>query len=792
MFLGCLIAGRLGLLAPFTVANVSPVWILSGVSLSALLLAGPRIWSAIACAALVVNIVSPIPPVAAMAMATANTAGPLVAVLALRRIRGFRTTMSRVDDMLALIFIAGPLSAAVSATIGVTALYLTQVEPWSNYALAWSVWWVGDINGVLLIAPLVLTSRTRWVVLPRDLPQLFALVAGTVAVSWVIFGLAPIPDVQLDMFAFGTLPLVVWGAARFAVPGAALVVLIIGVIALAVTSAGLGPFVRYGATQNIFMLQAFIAMLSACGVLMGALFVQRSSRIRSQGRRAGTKRGERSYRQMVEASHDGIWKLDAQLRTVFVNTRMAAMLGRTVQEMHGRPLSEFLADPACAEERANLAAPVGEVPDRRRVTYRRGDGSAISANVSSMPARGTDDNLGGTLTLVSDISDQTRAEQDKHVALERVDLLSKAVEQTTDSVVISDVNGCIEDVNPAFEQTTGFQRGDALGHRQQFLESDEQNAALNQQIWDRLREGTAYRGTQIHHKKSGVQYWANQTITPIKNAAGRITHFVTVLKDVTDARRYHEQEVRLGLARAVQERFHPRTPARLGFEIAGVSYAADATGGDYYDFIDGPGRDIYVAVGDVSGHGFDAALIMAMTRAYLRAFATLGMDVGEVLRRVNSALREDLEPNRFVTMLLVHLRGDGHLTYSSAGHIPGLLLNAEGEVDKLIESTGVPLALFAGAEFETRHEEMGPGQVLVLVTDGVTERRDRAGDEFCTAGIVRYVSTHTQEPAPALATGVCDAAQRFGHDSLPDDITAVVVRMAADNRMPRLGEKAAH
>ena len=79
---------------------------------------------------------------------------------------------------------------------------------------------------------------------------------------------------------------------------------------------------------------------------------------------------------------------------------------------------------------------------------------------------------------------------------------------------------------------------------------------------------------------------------------------------------------------------------------------------------------------------------------------------------------------------------------------------------------------------------MGPGQVLVLVTDGVTESRDRAGDEFCSAGIVRYVSTHTQDQAPALATGVCDAALRFGHDSLPDDITAVVVRMAAHNRMP--------
>jgi hypothetical protein len=87
------------------------------------------------------------------------------------------------------------------------------------------------------------------------------------------------------------------------------------------------------------------------------------------------------------------------------------------------------------------------------------------------------------------------------------------------------------------------------------------------EMWNRLLAGESYRGTLVNRKKTGELYWANQTITPITHRTGHITHFVTVLKDVTQARKYHEQEVRLRLARAVQQRFNSMPPNLSGFDI---------------------------------------------------------------------------------------------------------------------------------------------------------------------------------------------------------------------------------
>lgn len=241
------------------------------------------------------------------------------------------------------------------------------------------------------------------------------------------------------------------------------------------------------------------------------------------------------------------------------------------------------------------------------------------------------------------------------------------------------------------------------------------------------------------HIESGARRFL---VTPITDARGIITHFVSVVKDVSDIRKYHEQEVQLELARAVQQRLNPPAPRLPGFDIAAASHPSDETGGDYFDFIDAPNGVLYDATGDDSGHGFDAALIMALTRAYMRSFATLGMDVGEVLGRVNRAIVGDLEANRYVTMLVVRLDIEaGAVTYASAGHIPGVLLHELGGIDCTLDSTGMPLGLFADATFATRQCRFGPRQILVLGTDGATETLDAEGAEFGRNGVLQYVRT---------------------------------------------------
>jgi len=190
--------------------------------------------------------------------------------------------------------------------------------------------------------------------------------------------------------------------------------------------------------------------------------------------------------------------------------------------------------------------------------------------------------------MVSDLSEQRRAEDEPQQARNSLVLLSNAMEQTADSVLISDSAGRIQYVNPAFEGTTGYTREDALRSTPLLLKSGQHGTAFYDHMWKTLLRGESYGGTLVNRKKTGELYWANQAITPIRGPEGHITHFVAVLKDVTDVRKDHEQEVQLHLARAVQRRFYPQEPRLPGFDIAAASYPADETGGDYFDFIEAP------------------------------------------------------------------------------------------------------------------------------------------------------------------------------------------------------------
>jgi sigma-B regulation protein RsbU (phosphoserine phosphatase) len=160
-----------------------------------------------------------------------------------------------------------------------------------------------------------------------------------------------------------------------------------------------------------------------------------------------------------------------------------------------------------------------------------------------------------------------------------------------------------------------------------------------------------------------------------------------------------------------------------GFDIYGATFVADVTGGDYYDFIPLPGECLGILVADVSGHGVDSALLMAETRAVLRATAQTFTEPGEILTAVNRVLHADTEEHRFATLLLVSLHAPSRtLTYASAGNPPGYLLDGGGAVKAELSATGLPLGLFPDSRYETRPPlRMEEGDTLVLMTDGVTD-----------------------------------------------------------------------
>lgn len=398
-------------------------------------------------------------------------------------------------------------------------------------------------------------------------------------------------------------------------------------------------------------------------------------------------------------------------------------------------------------------------------------GMWISA--SSCPLRNTDGSVRGGVVVFRDITEHQNAQE----SLER---FARAVEQTADSVLITNKQGVIEYVNPAFEATTGYSREEAIGQTPRILKSGRHNRAFYKNLWSRITSGEPYRGTIINKKKNGELYWSEQTIAPMKDDDGNITNFVSVLKDITELKKNQEQEVQLRIAREVQQRLYPAEVSVPGFDIAGAAYPADQTGGDYFDYIPMADGSLWIAVGDVSGHGIGSALIMAQTRAYLRAFAKVETNPAVLLTRLNQELVVDLHGERFVTLILARL--DPHkrsLVYASAGHVTAYLLGRSGEVDYVMESTGVPLGFIHRHKYNKSEPiKLAPENIAVFLTDGIIEAEAPDESLFGFDRALDFINRHRQATAHQIVERLYQAVRSFSkHQPQEDDITSVICKV---------------
>jgi serine phosphatase RsbU (regulator of sigma subunit) len=252
-------------------------------------------------------------------------------------------------------------------------------------------------------------------------------------------------------------------------------------------------------------------------------------------------------------------------------------------------------------------------------------------------------------------------------------------------------------------------------------------------------------------------------------------------------RRHAEQalratEVKLRMARQIQQKLFPAAaPFLAGYDIAGGSFCAEATGGDYFDYIPMCGGGLGIVVADVSGHGFGPALLMASTRAYLRALAQTHSSVADILTLANQFLSEEMPEDCFVTLLLARLDPPAGLVYSSAGHTTGYILDAAGSVKTLLESTGFPLGIDPEGEFlNSPVLRLEPGELVLIFTDGIVEARAATDEHFGLARALDVVLHHRDRPACEIITELYLAVRDFCRDKSPlDDVTAVVIKVGA-------------
>jgi serine phosphatase RsbU (regulator of sigma subunit)/catechol 2,3-dioxygenase-like lactoylglutathione lyase family enzyme len=232
------------------------------------------------------------------------------------------------------------------------------------------------------------------------------------------------------------------------------------------------------------------------------------------------------------------------------------------------------------------------------------------------------------------------------------------------------------------------------------------------------------------------------------------------------------------IAKQVQARLFPQNlPALRTLDYAGICSQARAVGGEYYDFLNlGRGR-IGLVIGDISGKGIAAALLMANLQASVRSQCAIALDHPEAfLQAVNRLFFDSTTDGAYATLFFAEYDDEARrLRYANCGHLPALLLRRDESVERL-ESTGTVLGLFEAWECAIRERAVEPGDVLALYTDGVTEAFGDADEEFGERRLIDAMKRHRELAPQAMLAAVVNDVRAFAPREQSDDITLIIAR----------------
>jgi serine phosphatase RsbU (regulator of sigma subunit)/uncharacterized glyoxalase superfamily protein PhnB len=243
-----------------------------------------------------------------------------------------------------------------------------------------------------------------------------------------------------------------------------------------------------------------------------------------------------------------------------------------------------------------------------------------------------------------------------------------------------------------------------------------------------------------------------------------------------EAERRTAQE--LEIAKQVQARLFPqKLPGLKTFEYSGLCIQARQVGGDYYDFLDLGGGRLGLVIGDTSGKGIGAALLMANLQANLRSQSAIAWDEPrQFLRSVNQLFYENTTDNAYATLFFAEYEDETRrFRYANCGHYPALLFR-RGAALECLDSTSTVLGLFPEWDCSLEERQLFPGDLLVLYTDGITESFNEAEQEFGEGRLIEILESNRELSCEHLQRLIVDEVQKFSPHEQQDDITLIVAQ----------------
>jgi sigma-B regulation protein RsbU (phosphoserine phosphatase) len=267
-----------------------------------------------------------------------------------------------------------------------------------------------------------------------------------------------------------------------------------------------------------------------------------------------------------------------------------------------------------------------------------------------------------------------------------------------------------------------------------------------------------------------------KVLTTIASVASIKIENDRLLDERLEKRRMEEE---LKVASEIQMRLQPFAPPKIdGWDMTGVSFPCREIGGDYYDFIHRK-RDshLIVAVGDVSGKGTGAALLMSSLHAAVRAQSQTRASISEVMGEINEYIFENSPSNKFLTLFYGELDpATGTLSYSNGGHNAPIFVRRGGEVERL-DKGGLPIGMMQGVVYQEASVAFEAGDVLVIYSDGITESINERDEEFDEERLIEVVKNNLGRSASGVRDRIDEALSRFVGTTAPvDDMTLMIIK----------------
>ena len=359
------------------------------------------------------------------------------------------------------------------------------------------------------------------------------------------------------------------------------------------------------------------------------------------------------------------------------------------------------------------------------------------------------------------------------------------IENASDIIVVLDSKGVVSFISPACEKVLGKKEDDFIGKDWfQFAEESFRLKIKNEYFRSLSQKLVSFSFEGRFIDANGDSRVLDATAQNLLNDEA-IEGVVLNVRDVTErlksqaAIRDSAEEFRV--AREIQQHLFPKqAPIIDGFDIAGASSPAAATGGDYFDYLKTTDGQLVLAVADVSGHGAGPAMLMAETRAYLRLLVRNRHHLGDILVRANNMVGEDVGKDRFITMHLVKLDSKSKMiTHSSSGHTPGYIIGEKGEIKSKMKRTGIALGVTPDAPYEVEGPlKLVKGDIIILLTDGLAETPNSEGELFGAQRVIDELHRNRSLSAAEIVNSVFKRVADFSQGAeQEDDYTMIVAKV---------------